>query len=198
MVRSRPPSTPRHQSRHERRLRVQTLTKELTELRQGMPLRERIRSGFGYGMRCVAAAAVSYYASRWLGLGLGFWAAITSIAVMQSTYADVRNGSRDQLMGALIGGGLGLASAVWGHDRFSVYLLAVMLSMVICWTLRMGAAGRIAAITATIVMLVPIGGTFAHVALMRVCEVALGALCALAITRVADWMGQRLAAENTA
>ncbi len=188
----------RRARRRARRERLQTLTTEISALRSGMSLRERLRSGIGYGLRCVVAAALSYYASRWLGLGLGFWGAITSIAVMQSTYADVRSSSRDQLIGALIGGALGLASAVWGHDKFPVYLLAVMLGMVICWLLRMGAAGRIAAITTTIVMLVPIGGTFAHVALMRVLEVALGAFCALAVTRVADWMGQRLAAENAA
>jgi len=39
----------------------------------------------------------------------------------------------------------------------------------------------------------PLGGGFAHIALMRVGEVALGAFCALPVARAGGWLEARLA-----
>ncbi|WP_049621037.1 FUSC family protein [Frateuria defendens] len=173
-------------------LRLRQACLELGELSRSLSLRERLLTGLVQGLCAVTAATLGYYAARLLGFGVGFWAAITAIAVTQSHYADVLSLSRDQLIGALIGGAFGLASAVWGHDRFPVYMLAVMLGMVTCWALNFGGAGKISGITTTIVMLVPIGGSFAHIALMRIFEVALGAVSALLVIRLAAWIEARL------
>ena len=173
--------------------RLRRAAAELVALHHDLPLRERLRTGLAQGLRAAAGASLGYFGARWLGLGAGFWAAITAIAVTQGNYAGVKNLSRDQLAGALVGGAYGLASAVWGHDRFPVYLLAVLLGMLTCWALKLGSAGRISGITTTIVMLVPLGGGFAHIALMRVAEVALGALGALLVARAGGWLEGRLA-----
>jgi uncharacterized membrane protein YgaE (UPF0421/DUF939 family) len=177
--------------------RLRWLCSELGTLGRQLSLRERLLAGLMQGLRAVASATIGYYATRLLGLGGGFWAAITAIAVTQANYADVVSLARDQLIGALIGGGFGLASAVWGHDLFWVYMLAVLLGMLTCWTLNLGAAGKISGVTTTIVMLVPIGGSFAHIAVMRVSEVVLGAVSALLVTRVATWIEQRVAPVET-
>jgi uncharacterized membrane protein YccC len=173
------------------RRRLKTLGTELDELRRSLPLGERLLAGLLHGLRAVAAAAIGYWCARLLGLGAGFWAAITAISVTQTSYADVKNSSRDQVIGALIGGACGLAGAIWGHDDFLAYLLAVLVGMVACWVAKLGAAGRISGVTTTIVMLVPLGGSFSHIALMRLAEVALGVASALLVTRAAAWLEQR-------
>ncbi len=174
------------------RWRLKTLAAELDELRRNLPLGERLLAGLLHGLRAVAAAAIGYWCARLLGLGAGFWAAITAISVTQTSYADVRNSSRDQVIGALIGGGCGLAGAIWGQDSFPSYLLAVLVGMIACWVAKLGAAGRISGVTTTIVMLVPLGGSFGHIALMRLAEVVLGVAAALLVTRGAVWLEQRL------
>jgi uncharacterized membrane protein YgaE (UPF0421/DUF939 family) len=140
----------------------------------------------------VLAAALGYYAALALGLQQGFWAAITAISVTQASYAEVRHSSRDQFIGAIIGGVVGIAVAALVHNLFPAYALALIVSMTLCWMLDLGAAGRIAGITVTIVMLVPHEGTFLQFALFRLGEVVLGAFAALLVTRLFAPLERRL------
>jgi uncharacterized membrane protein YgaE (UPF0421/DUF939 family) len=182
---------------HHRRLSL--LTDEVLRLRQALPARARLLVGLTHALRAVMAASLGYFASIELGLGQGFWAAITAISVSQTNYVDVRNSSRDQFTGAIIGGligGLagGLASmdaATFGDYHFLVYVVTVIVGMMLCSAFNLGAAGRISGTTTTIIMLVPHSGAFWQIALFRLGEVTLGAAAALLVSFVFDALERR-------
>jgi len=173
--------------------RFEQIADEVVQLRQTLSRRDRLLAGLGHALRAVLAAGLGYYAAMALGLEQGFWAAITAISVTQSSYAEVRHSSRDQFIGAIIGGVVGIAIATLVHSPFPAYAIALVLSMTLCWMLDLGAAGRIAGITVTIVMLVPHQGTFLQFALFRLGEVVLGAIAALLVTRLSDLVERRFA-----
>jgi len=176
--------------KHHRRLGL--LAAELERLRKTLPPRERLIVGLVQAVRVGAAASLGYFAARWVGLDQGFWAAITAISVTQSSFAEVKNSSRDQFVGAIFGGLLGLTAAVLGGDHYLSYVIAVMFGTLLCWLFNLGAAGRISSITTTIIMLVPHTGPFWQIALLRLGEVMLGAMAALLITWLMDWLSSRL------
>jgi len=184
-------NAPRGPLREQRR-QLARLADELMQLRHALSRRDRLLAGLAHAVRAVLAAALGYYGALALGLEQGFWAAITAISVTQSSYAEVRHSSRDQFIGAIIGGLIGMAAAALVRDQFPAYALAVIAGMTLCWMLDLGAAGRITGVTTTIVMLVPHQGTFWQFALFRLGEVVLGALAALLVTRLADLLERRL------
>lgn len=175
---------------HHRRLDL--LNDELVRLRRALPPRDRLIAGLTHALRAVLAASLGYFVALELGLGQGFWAAITAISVSQNSYAEVRNSSRDQFVGAMIGGLIGMAAAMLGHDHYLAYVLAVIVGMLLCSILNLGAAGRISGITTTIIMLVPHSGAFWQFALFRLGEVTLGAVAAVLVTLAFDALERRL------
>jgi uncharacterized membrane protein YccC len=182
---------------HHRRLSL--LADEVMRLRQALPARDRLLVGLTHALRAVLAASLGYFAALELGLGQGFWAAITAISVSQANYVEVRNSSRDQFIGAIIGGligglagGLdGLDVATFGHYHYVAYVLAVIVGMMLCSAFNLGAAGRISGTTTTIIMLVPHSGAFWQIALFRLGEVTLGATAALLVSFAFDALERR-------
>lgn len=172
--------------------RAEQVGEEVARMRRALSRRDRLLTGLAYALRALAAAALGYYGARALGLTQGFWAAITAISVTQSSYAEVSHSSRDQFIGAIIGGLVGIMAAALVHDLFPAYALALLVGMTLCWMLDLGAAGRIAGVTVTIVMLVPHEGTFLQFALFRLGEVVLGATAALLVTRLSTPIERRL------
>ncbi|MGC1547069.1 MAG: FUSC family protein [Rhodanobacter sp.] len=177
---------------HHRRL--DQLAGEVIRMRQSLPRRDRLLIGLMHALRAVLAASLGYFGALELGLEQGFWAAITAISVSQSNYAEVRNSSRDQFVGAMIGGLIGMGAATLGHEHYMAYVLAVMVGMMLCSTFNLGAAGRISGTTTTIIMLVPHSGSFWQFALFRLGEVTLGAIAALLVTAIFDRLERRLLA----
>jgi len=175
---------------HHRRLG--RLAEELERLRKSLPPRERLLVGFAQAVRVAAAASLGYFGAQWLDLQPGFWAAITAISVTQSSFAEVRNSSRDQFVGAMLGGLIGLSGAVLGHNHYIAYVLAVMFGTMLCWACNLSAAGRISGITTTIIMLVPHQGSYLQFGLTRLGEVTLGAVAALLVTRLYETLEHRL------
>ncbi|GAB3781526.1 FUSC family protein [Dyella agri] len=167
----------------EYRRRLNALADELLRLHVALPRRERLLTCLVHALRAVLAATIGYFGALALGLEQGYWAAITAISVSQSSYAEVRSSSRDQFLGAIIGGLVGMAVATLGHEHYLTYVLAVMIGMMLCSVLNLGAAGRISGTTTTIIMLVPHAGAFWQFALFRLGEVTLGATAALLVTR---------------
>lgn len=184
-------------NRHRRRLsehhlELDALAGEVQRLWKALPPRQRLVLGLAQALRAVLAASLGYFGARELGLQQGYWAAITAISVSQSSHVDVRNSSRDQFLGAMIGGLIGMAVATLGHDRYLAYALAVTIGMVLCSAFNLGAAGRISGITTTIIMLVPQQGAFWQIALFRLGEVTLGAAAALLVSAASDALERRL------
>jgi len=183
-------STPRR-SLGEHRRRLSELADEVLQLHVALPRRERLLAGLTYALRAVLAATLGYFAALALGLEQGYWAAITAISVSQSNYAEVRSSSRDQFLGAMIGGLIGMAVATLGHEHYLTYVLAVTIGMALCSILNLGAAGRMSGTTTTIIMLVPHAGAFWQFALFRLGEVTLGATAALLVTRAFNLLERR-------
>ncbi len=181
-----------HHALHRHHRRLSRLISQFNRLRQTLPRRERLIVGIVQAIRVAAAASLGYFTAQAIGLQPGFWAAITAISVTQSSFADVRNSSRDQFIGAMLGGVIGLAAAVLGHEYYFAYVLALMASTLLCWACNLGAAGRISGITTTIIMLVPHQGSPLHFALLRLGEVTVGAIAALLITVVMDRLARYL------
>ncbi|GGY34573.1 hypothetical protein GCM10008098_29700 [Rhodanobacter panaciterrae] len=181
----------------EHRHRLDLLAGDLLRLRQALPPRERLIVGLIHALRAVLAASLGYFAASLLGLEQGFWAAITAISVSQSSYAEVRSSSRDQFIGALLGGLIGMGAAMLWQDHYPAYVLAVIVGMLLCSVFNLGAAGRISGITTTIIMLVPHSGAFWQFALFRLGEVTLGAAAALLVTLAFDKLERRLFAARS-
>jgi uncharacterized membrane protein YgaE (UPF0421/DUF939 family) len=177
--------------------RLDLLAGDLLRLRQALPPRDRLIVGLTHALRAVLAASLGYFAASLLGLEQGFWAAITAISVSQSSYAEVRSSSRDQFIGAMLGGLIGMGAAMLGHDHYLAYVLAVIVGMLLCSVFNLGAAGRISGITTTIIMLVPHTGAFWQFALFRLGEVTLGAAAALLVTLAFDTLERRLFAAHS-
>lgn len=161
------------------------LANQLYQLRRSMPPRDRLLLGGFYALCAATSASLAYFVAQAVGLQQGFWAAMTAISVSQNSYAEVRNSSRDQFLGAIIGALTGLAAATLGHEHFLAYVAAVMAGLTLSQVLNLGAAGRISGVTSTIILLAPHEGPFWGFALLRLGEVLLGATAALGVTLLA-------------
>jgi uncharacterized membrane protein YgaE (UPF0421/DUF939 family) len=153
-----------------------------------LPLGDRLTEGGFMAVQAVAGASLAFGIGRALHTEQAFWAAITAIAASQHSYIDTRKLSRDQFIGAMVGGICGLAGALLGHGHFAAYAATVAAAIVICWTVNVGSAARLGGITATIMLLVPGMGPAWDTALLRLGEVTIGTICALLVA----WLMARI------
>ena len=115
------------------------------------------------------------------GLHDGYWGSISAIIVLQSNVGATVTASRDRLLGTFMGAAFGFAFSVFGAPPWN-YILAVLLAIIVCGLLGLRNSSRLAAVTITIIMLVPKSGPRWELALDRVGEVLLGIVVALAVT----------------
>ena len=158
---------------------------------KALPLGERLIEGGFMAVQAVAGASLAFGIGRLLHTEQAFWAAITAIAVSQHSYIDTRNLSRDQFIGAMVGGVCGLAGALLGGGHFAAYAATVGVAILVCWILNVGSAARLGGITATIMLLVPGMGPPWDKALLRLGEVTLGTVCALLMAWLMSKVEQR-------
>lgn len=157
-----------------------------------LPLPRRLAAGAHHGVICAAAALLAFIPTHAIGLKESFWSAITAISVAQSEFRATETTARDQFLGAAVGGLTGLCVFFALGQTLMVYALAVVLAMLVCWTLNIASASRLAGITATIILLVPRVGSPAAMFLSRVGEVGWGVCVAVAIV----WLAGRLPASK--
>ena len=145
-----------------------------------------------------SAAIGAYVPTQFLGLKEGFWSAITALAVVQTEFGAVRSTARDQVLGATVGGVVGLAILLTLGQGLPAYGIAVILAMLACWGANVASAARVAGVTATILLLVPHAGSPQRMLASRVFEVAWGITIALAVvwagTRLRRWVEGRMVA----
>jgi uncharacterized membrane protein YgaE (UPF0421/DUF939 family) len=153
------------------------------EFREGLHLRpdarhpaltHRLSVGARQALISVAAALIAYVPTHLIGLHQGFWSAITAIGVAQARFRDTTSTARKQFIGAAIGGGVGLVLLLGLGNHLLVYAIAITISVLVCWCLKVGDCSQLAAITTTIILLVPQTGSPAVTFLSRVCEVGWG------------------------
>ncbi|SFG92053.1 FUSC family protein [Methylobacterium gossipiicola] len=168
--------------------RIGWLRQQLSRLRKRLPLRRRFVGGAAHGLMSASAALIAYIPTQALSLREGFWSAITAIAVVQTEFRATRSMARDQFLGAATGGLIGLAVLGSVGQDLVAYALAVILSLTACWLLNVASAGRLAGITATIILLVPHYGTAQRMFGSRLLEVGWGVTVAVAV----GWVATRL------
>jgi uncharacterized membrane protein YccC len=178
---SAPSQTPSKQERIARRARRHGAWSVFISTLRTMSPTERIGEGVLMAIQAVCSASLAYGVGRLLHTQQAVWAAMTAIAVVQHSYVDTRHIARDQLIGALIGGLFGLVAALYGGGHYIVYVLAIAVAVIFCWTINSGSAARLSATTATIMLLVPTDGSPWDIALLRFGEVTLGTLSALSV-----------------
>jgi len=133
-----------------------------------------------HGVRTTLAAAVSMLLARWLGLPEFYWAPISAIVIIESTI-NPRTVAWQRFVGTALGAMLGGLIASFFSSNALVYVIAIFLSGAICVVLRLRGAHRFAAITVTIILLVPHQHRAWIVAGHRFVEVSLGIAVALAL-----------------
>ena len=153
-----------------------------------LPLRQRLTGGSEHAILAMIAALAAYVPTQLLGMREGFWGAITALAVVQSEFHVARSTARDQFAGALLGGIIGVAVVLAVGQHVWAYAIAVLVAILAAWLVAIPSAARLAAITATIILLVPHSGTAQRMMLSRVGEVAWGVTVAIAIV----WTAQRI------
>jgi uncharacterized membrane protein YgaE (UPF0421/DUF939 family) len=139
-------------------------------------------SSFAQSARTAVAAVASLLVARLLRLPEAYWASITALIVMQSTFGAALSISVQRFAGTAVGAVLGALAATYFHDNVISYGVLVFLIGLICAALKIErTAYRYASITLAIIMLIPrvIGPwtTAAH----RFVEVSIGIVVGLAI-----------------
>jgi uncharacterized membrane protein YccC len=134
-----------------------------------------------HASKTALAAALCWWISTRFGLPDGYWGAISAIIVLQSNFGATVSASRNRILGTLIGAALGFSFTLVGALPWN-FILAVFLAVIVCGLLGMRNSSRLAGVTISIVMLVHKGGSQWTVALVRVMEVVLGILVAVAIS----------------
>ena len=88
----------------------------------------------------------------------------------------------DRIIGTAIGAFLGWVTFYAWHGHYLLYGLSVALCIFICSALAFDKAGRLAAVTLSIIVLVKIDNGPAQAAMGRFLQVGLGIVVALAVT----------------
>ena len=130
------------------------------------------------------AAVLCLWLATLFRLEHGYWAAVSAIVVMASDSAVTLLSCRDRVIGTAIGALLGWGTFYVWHGHYLLYALAVLVCLLACSTLEFEKAGRLAAVTLTIIVLIKIDSGPGTAALARFLEVSLGVVVALAVTHL--------------
>jgi uncharacterized membrane protein YgaE (UPF0421/DUF939 family) len=128
------------------------------------------------------AAVLCVWLGNLLGLEHSYWAAVSAVVVMGGDNVVTFASCRDRILGTAIGAFLGWITCYLWHGHYLLYGLAVMLCVFACSMLEFEKAGRLAAVTLSIIVLIKIDGGPAQAALARFLEVGFGVVVALAVT----------------
>jgi len=121
--------------------------------------------------------------ARLLKLPEYYWAPISAIVVIQSTIPPLMLGWQ-RFVGTALGAAMGAAVATYFSPTAVVYALGIFSCGVLAFLLRVGGAYRFAAITLSIVLLIPHSSPPWIVGWHRFLEVSLGIAVALVVTTV--------------
>ena len=144
--------------------------------------------GKNFGKQAVAAfktglaAVLCVWLGNLLGLEHSYWAAVSAIVVMAYDSTITFASCWDRILGTAIGAFLGWVTCYVWHGHYLIYGLSVALCIFICSALAFDKAGRLAAVTLSIIVLVKVDGGPAQAAIARFLEVGLGIVVALAVT----------------
>ena len=174
---------------NDERVKLSQLSAHLLSIRRSQPVVRRMLGGTQHGVISAVAAVLAYLPAQPLGLKEGFWASITAISVAQTEFNATTTTARDQAIGALVGI-IGVSASMLAGQSLGTYAAAIAVCMLICWTLNVPSASRLAGSTATIVLLVPHQGSIQQMLVSRLAEVGWGTFVAVTVV----WLAGRLPA----
>jgi uncharacterized membrane protein YgaE (UPF0421/DUF939 family) len=135
-----------------------------------------------HSARTAVAAVVSLFVARWFGLPESYWAAITTLVVMQSTLGAALPVSAQRLAGTALGAAVGALAGAYYPGNALVFGGCILILGIVFVPFRLDRnAYRYASITLAMIMLVP-GHSGWIVALHRFFEVSVGIAVGLAMS----------------
>jgi len=135
-----------------------------------------------HSARTAVAAVVSLLVARWFGLPESYWAAVTTLVVMQSTLGAALPISAQRLAGTALGAAAGALAGTYYPGNALVFGACILVLGIVFVPFRLERnAYRYAGITLSITMLVP-GHSGRIVALHRFFEVSVGITVGLALS----------------
>jgi len=147
-----------------------------------------------HAVRTTLAAVASLLFARLFKMPEAYWAAITTMIVMQSTLGAALTISRHRLVGTALGASMGALTTIYLGRNVACFGLVILVLGLICALLHLErTAYRYAGITATIVMLVVRSQAVWIIAMHRFIEISIGIVIVLAATAL--WPEQRAASK---
>ena len=136
-----------------------------------------------HAVRTAIAAVVSVLIARLCKLPESYWAAITTIIILQSTLGAALTISRHRLVGTALGAAMGTLLATYAGSNVAIYGVGILLCGIICGLFGAEkSAFRYAGITLTIILLIGHVAPAWVVALHRFVEISIGIVVGLLIT----------------
>lgn len=133
-------------------------------------------------VRIIAACALAYIGSKFIGLREDYWALVTAVVVTQPALSDTLSAGRDRVLGTLIGAvaGLGVIEASeFGFSSFALFWIALIPLSVLT---GVKPNLRLCCVTLVIVVLVPATGSPFARPLERIVEILLGTLASIIVS----------------
>jgi uncharacterized membrane protein YccC len=139
-----------------------------------------------HSIRTAGAATVSVCLAHLIGMPEAYWAAISTLVVMQSTFDATVTLSIERIVATALGASLAAVESTYFGSNLVVFALAIFLLGVLSFVLRLEKTGyRYASVTLTIIVLIPRIGAPWVIAAHRFIEVSIGIVVALVV--VAIW-----------
>jgi uncharacterized membrane protein YccC len=134
-------------------------------------------------IRTAVAAVISLLVARLFRLPESYWAAITTLIVMQSTWGAALPISAQRFVGTAVGAVAGALAGMWFPGNVMAFGIGVFVIGTLCASLRVErSAYRYAGITLAVVLLIPHSESVWVVAIHRFCEISIGIAVGLAVT----------------
>jgi uncharacterized membrane protein YgaE (UPF0421/DUF939 family) len=134
--------------------------------------------------RTALAAVASFLIARLLRMPEAYWAAISTIIVMQSTLGAALTVSWQRFAGTVLGAATGALLSSYFQSNLAIFGVGVFLLGLACAILRLATAYRFAGVTLAIVMLIVRDRPAWVVAEHRFVEVAVGIAVGLVVTAI--------------
>jgi len=151
-----------------------------TETRWGLD-----RETLAHSLRTAAAAAISMYVAQLFRLPEAYWAAVTTLIVMQSDLGAALTISWQRFVGTALGAAAGGLLAERFGPSIPIFGLGVLVLGILCEALHLHRnAYRYAGVTLAVVMLVDRTTAAWKVAVHRFIEVSIGITIGLILTAV--------------
>lgn len=149
-----------------------------------------------HAIRTAVAATLSVVIARLVGMPEAYWAAISTLVVMQSTLGATLTLSIERIVATAVGASIGAIESKYFGPNLIAFAAAIFVLGILSLAFRLEkTAYRYASVTLTIIVLIPRVNAPWIVAAHRFIEVSVGILVALAF--VAIWREERTVPDAT-